>query len=103
MEEQFSNPEDFYKTYPEHREYVSPQIRKKHRRDFGKNIWEPCGFKPGISVLEIGCGTGLFLAYIEGSGIVDFVGIDSDPKVLDYMPETLSENVQIFIGCFTDD
>ena len=46
-------------------------------------------------MLEIGCGTGLFLAFLEDAGVTDFVGIDSDPKVLEYMHDTLRKNIQI--------
>ena len=89
-------PEDFYSTYEEHREYVFPNIGKKHIRDFRKNFLANCEFRSNMSVLEIGCGTGLFLKFLETQGISDFYGIDADPKVLEFMPETLKKKVGIF-------
>ena len=71
-------PEDFYSTYEEHREYVVPNIGKKHIRDFRKNFWINCDFRSNMTVLEIGCGTGLFLRFLEAQGISEFYGIDAD-------------------------
>ena len=50
---------------------------------------------PDMSVLEIGCGTGLFLEFVKSEGISSIVGIDADPMVLDYMPEDLKEKIII--------
>ena len=88
-------PEDFYSTYKDHRQYVVPEIRKKHKREFRKSFWNPCEFKPDMSVLEIGCGTGLFLSFLEQEGITDFIGIDTDHKVLEFMPDNVKQKVQI--------
>ena len=88
-------PEDFYSTYPQHREYVVPKICKKHLREFDKSFWKPCEFRPGMSVLEIGCGTGLFLEFLRQKGITNFVGIDKDPLILDYMPHDLKDKIRI--------
>jgi cyclopropane fatty-acyl-phospholipid synthase-like methyltransferase len=88
-------PENFYSIYNQHRTYVVPHISKKHEREFRKSYWDPCGFKPDMSVLEIGCGTGLFLEFIKKNGITNFTGIDADPLVLDYMPDKLKEKIII--------
>ena len=88
-------PEKFYSVYNLHREYVIPNIRKKHKREFKRNFWDPCGFKSSMSVLEIGCGTGIFLEFIKQKGITNFSGIDTDPLVLDYMPNDLKEKIII--------
>jgi len=88
-------PEKFYSVYNEHREYVIPDIRKKHKREFRRSYWDPCGFKSDMSVLEIGCGTGLFLEFIKQEGVSSIVGVDSDPLVLDYIPEDLKEKIII--------
>jgi len=39
-------------------------------------------------VLEVGCGTGQFLAYLAAKGVEDFVGIDADGGVRAAIPET---------------
>ncbi len=88
-------PEDFYSTYEKHREYVFPDIGKKHIRDFRINFWANCDFHSNMSVLEIGCGTGLFLKFLETQGISNFYGIDADEKVLEFMPETLKKKIGI--------
>lgn len=86
----FSRPEDFYQVYDRHRTYVRAEVRKKHRRDFTANIWNPAGFKPGMRVLELGCGVGLFLAYLRAMGVSDVTGVEMDPKVKEFMPADLA-------------
>lgn len=61
----FKSPEDFYQVYDAHRTYVRPDVRPKHVRNFDDQFWKPADCMPTMSVLEIGCGTGLFLAYLR--------------------------------------
>ena len=68
-------PEDFYAVYDRHRTYVRSEARKKHVRDFTRNVWNPGEFSKDMSVLEIGCGTGLFLSFLVKMGIDDCLGI----------------------------
>lgn len=86
----FTKPEDFYQVYDRHRTYVKAEVRKKHRRDFTANIWTPAGFRPGMRVLELGCGVGLFLAYLRSMGVNDVTGVEMDPKVKEFMPADLA-------------
>ncbi|NQU59331.1 MAG: class I SAM-dependent methyltransferase [Rhodospirillales bacterium] len=89
----FSKPEDFYSVYDRHRTYVRAEVRKKHLAEFGRNIWQPATFKPEHRVLELGCGVGLFLAFLEAKGISDFQGVEMDAKAKEYMPASISERV----------
>jgi cyclopropane fatty-acyl-phospholipid synthase-like methyltransferase len=88
-------PEDFYSTYEKFREYTSPKIGKTQQRYFSKNYWEPCGFNTSMSVLEIGCGTGQFLKFFHQQGITDLLGIDTDTKILEFLPNELKSHVEI--------
>jgi cyclopropane fatty-acyl-phospholipid synthase-like methyltransferase len=89
----FEKLEDFYQVYDQHRTYVKAEIRKKHIRNFDDQFWNPAKVSSHHSVLELGCGVGLFLAYLQAKGITDFVGIDNDPNVTGYMPPEISEKV----------
>lgn len=89
----FEKPEDFYAVYDAHRTYVRADIRRKHIREFTRNIWGPAGFQKDHRVLEIGCGVGLFLAYLQSMGLEDITGVEMDPKTKDYMPESLAKHV----------
>ena len=94
----FEKLEDFYQVYHDQRTYVTAKIRKKHIRIFDEQFWRPAFASSNHSVLELGSGTGLFLAYLEAKGIDKFKGIDSDSNVLDYMPKSISE--KMIIGDF---
>jgi cyclopropane fatty-acyl-phospholipid synthase-like methyltransferase len=89
----FTKPEDFYSVYDTHRTYVRAEVRKKHLAEFGRNIWQPAGFNPQHRVLELGCGVGLFLAFLEAKGVSDFQGVEMDTKARDFMPASISEHV----------
>ena len=86
-------PEDFYAVYDTHRTYVRAEVRRKHMREFTRNIWAPAGFQANHRVLEIGCGVGLFLAYLQAMGVQDFTGVEMDPKTKDFMPESIAARV----------
>lgn len=90
----FEKPEDFYAVYDTHRTYVRAEVRKKHMAEFGRNLWQPAGFSEGHRVLEIGCGVGLFLAFLQAKGVKDFTGIEMDPKVREFMPESIAARVR---------
>ena len=47
-----------------------------------------------MAVLEIGCGTGLFLAYLQSKGVRDFLGIDRDPALAEHIPSGLLQHVR---------
>ena len=91
----FDKLEDFYQVYSSQRTYVAAKIKKKHIRTFDEQFWKPALLNSNHSILELGTGTGLFLAYLKIKGLVNFKGVDNDPKVLEYMPEDISRNVII--------
>lgn len=74
---------------------MKAEVRKKHIRNFDEQLWRPGQFNGNHSVLELGTGTGLFLAYLLAKGITRFSGVDGDPLVKDHMPETIAEKVTI--------
>ena len=91
---QYQKPEDFYAVYDTHRTYVRAEVRKKHLAEFGRNLWTPGEFQKTHRVLEVGCGTGLFLAFLAAKGVTDFTGIEMDPKAKDFMPAPIASRVQ---------
>ncbi|MEE2761437.1 MAG: class I SAM-dependent methyltransferase [Pseudomonadota bacterium] len=88
--------EEFYETYSEFREYISPRIGKKELRQFRQNYWKNCEFFRDMTVLEVGCGTGLFLKYLEEEGVQEFFGVDNDPKVKEVLSGNIFDRVEIF-------
>ena len=55
-----------------------PQVKGKHLRQFDREFLRPAAAEPSMSVLEIGCGTGIFLRYLKARGFSDVTGLDSD-------------------------
>lgn len=84
---------DFYKS---HRERSATTYKKKHRRQFDREFRDLTGADPSMSVLEIGCGTGLFLRYLEAAGYRRIAGIDTDENLADAL-SALNES-EIHIG-----
>ena len=68
--------------YTSHREYAGTLFKKKHRRQFDHDFRDLTCADPAMSVLEIGCGTGIFLRYLEACGYARAAGIDMDDKLV---------------------
>ncbi|OHC74166.1 MAG: hypothetical protein A3G18_08280 [Rhodospirillales bacterium RIFCSPLOWO2_12_FULL_58_28] len=88
-----SEPIDFYASGATSRTYVAPVVKRKHRRQFDDIFWRPAECRSDMSFLEIGCGSGLFLAYLKEKGARDVVGVDQEKRVKDYMPPDLAAHV----------
>jgi len=83
---------DFYADYADFKQYEAPGLKPKHVRQFDDEFWNPTACAPGMTVLEIGCGTGQFLMYLASKGIKDYMGVDFDPGVSSVMPENIKPN-----------
>ena len=81
--------DNFYTSYARHKKYAMPTLSKKDAGRFDDEIWEPATFAPEHRCLEIGCGTGLFLAYLSSKGVSNFIGVDQDPALAEVIPDGL--------------
>lgn len=86
-------PINFYASGARDRTYVTPVVKRKHRRQFDELFWQSAECRSNMSFLEIGCGSGLFIAYLKEKGAEDIVGIDQEKRALDYMPPDLAAHV----------
>jgi len=77
----------FYETYASYKAYHSPVIGQKQIRRFDAEIWRPATCKPEMAFLDLGCGTGAFLAYLAAKGVTRRIGIDHDPALATVLPE----------------
>lgn len=82
----------FYGTYASHKGYVTPQVGPKQVARLDAEIWGPAECSPSHSFLEIGCGTGAFLAYLRGKGVRRVLGIDHDPALAKVIPEAARDD-----------
>lgn len=78
----------FYSSYASYKSYSTPQVGAKQIRRFDDLVWLPGNCDPTMRFLEIGCGTGAFLAYLAAKGCSKFLGIDHDPALESVLPET---------------
>jgi SAM-dependent methyltransferase len=85
-------PSGFYASYARFKDYRRPTLEPKHIRRFDREFWDIVAMEPGQAVLEIGCGTGQFLAFLAAKGITELVGIDQDPALGAYLPEAIAPN-----------
>ncbi|MDA0239504.1 MAG: class I SAM-dependent methyltransferase [Proteobacteria bacterium] len=82
---------EFYASYEGFKSYSVPQLKAKQARLFDRQFWQPADCKDTMSMLELGCGTGLFLSYLDQKGVRDFIGVDADPALADVIPESVSD------------
>lgn len=78
-----------YGTYASYKGYTTPELGPKHTRRFDEEIWRRADCAAGMSFLEIGCGTGAFLAFLAAKGVGRFLGIDHDPALADFVPASV--------------
>ncbi len=81
---------DYYDTYAAHKAYVTPKLGEKHIRLFEREVWDPGKYSANMSILEIGCGTGLTLAHLHQKGVRKLIGIDHDAKLERVIPSSVA-------------
>lgn len=79
--------------YKSHRDRLAVTYKKKHRRQFDREFRDVTGATPSMSVLEIGCGTGLLLRYLEDRGYARIAGIDMDENLLEVLSDLKSTEI----------
>jgi cyclopropane fatty-acyl-phospholipid synthase-like methyltransferase len=77
------NPSDEQRAifYKSHRERSATTFKKKHRIQYDREFADLTDASPSMAVLEVGCGTGLFLRYLEVRGYREIVGVDTDENL----------------------
>jgi SAM-dependent methyltransferase len=85
---------DFTDGYGDFKAYSTPRLKDKHVRQFDREFWQPTACTPSMTVLDAGCGTGNFLAYLSAKEVEDYLGIDRDPALADVIPETAAGHFQ---------
>jgi 2-polyprenyl-3-methyl-5-hydroxy-6-metoxy-1,4-benzoquinol methylase len=85
----------FYESYAATKAYTTPDLNAKHIKRFTDEVWSPAGVHPTMRCLEIGCGTGHFLSFLDHMGVGDFQGIDLDPAVAEVIPMHVKNRFQV--------
>lgn len=86
---------NFYDSYSAYKEYSTPRLNDKIKRQFDREFWESTSCDPNASVLEIGCGTGLFLSYLAEKGVTNFFGIDADVALQEFIPSEVQKHFKV--------
>lgn len=89
------SPDDFYKSYAAYKRYQSPMVKAKHLRWYDREFWAPAGCTPDTSVLELGSGTGEFLAYLKRKGVKRFAGVERDRDAVAVMESGMDTHVHV--------
>ncbi len=92
---EFEEPEDFYKLYAAFKHYQTPVLKNKHMRWYDREFWLPTRCTSETSVLEIGSGTGEFLAYLKRKNVGRFLGIERDNDAVAVMEAGLEGHVHV--------
>ena len=87
--------DDFYKVYAAYKRYQTPVVKAKHVRWYDREFWAPADCTPETSVLEIGSGTGEFLAYLKRKGVKRFEGVERDRDAVAVMDPALKDHVHV--------
>ncbi len=77
------------------RTLAPPVLKAKHVRQFDAQVWNPARCTAAMSYLELGCGTGLFLAYLLSKGVRRMIGIDREPLVLDQTLPAVATHMRV--------
>jgi SAM-dependent methyltransferase len=93
MERPSVQDDPFYRAYARHGQGVV--LAAKHMRQFRKDFVAASQFDARMSVLELGCGNGLFLKFLQAFGVRDFEGVDGDPRVIQEMPPEIGRRVTV--------
>ena len=95
--------QDFQATYGQFKDYATPRLTAKHVRRLDAQFWTPGAGTVDMAVLEVGCGTGLFLAYLHEKGVTEFLGIDRDGALAPHIPATVAGNFRaVDVWAFLD-
>lgn len=78
----------FYESYGRFKRYQTPGLSQKVVKRLDAEVWIPASCQASHRFLELGCGTGQFLAYLAAKGATAIVGVDHDPELAQVIPET---------------
>lgn len=73
--------------YKSHRQRAPIVLKKKHIRQFDEEFERLTAAELSMSVLEIGCGAGIFLRYLRYKGFENVTAIDYDENLKDVLAD----------------
>ena len=87
--------QQIYEKYVDFKNYQTPVLSAKHIQQFNFDFWIPSDCSSMDTVLELGCGTGQFLSYLKHKNVQEFLGIDQDPNLKEFIPKEVANNFKI--------
>jgi len=87
---------DRHEMYKVWRDTSAVDLKKKHFHQFNREFEQTSATNSTMSVLEIGCGTGIFLRYLEQKGYSRIVAIDTDEGLKPVLSDLTK--TQVYIG-----
>ncbi len=86
--------DEYFSSIFSHSNVFSPQEYENSLSQFRLNYDRFIPSAKGAKILDIGCGTGHFLYYLEKKGCSDFLGIDISPQQVDFCRKNVSKSVE---------
>jgi cyclopropane fatty-acyl-phospholipid synthase-like methyltransferase len=86
--------DEYFSSIFSHSNVFSPQEYENSFSQFRLNYERFIAPGTGARILDIGCGTGHFLYYLEKKGYTDFLGIDISPQQVDFCRKNVSKSVE---------
>lgn len=95
--------DDFYRTYSAFKSYRTPVITAKQIRWYDREFWVPARCNENTSVLELGCGTGEFLAYLDHKRVARYRTVERDQDAVVAMqpqvrPHVIVEDFRTYLA-----
>jgi 2-polyprenyl-3-methyl-5-hydroxy-6-metoxy-1,4-benzoquinol methylase len=87
MDDDFQFERDKIDLYKRVRDRSASPLSPKHLRQYDAEFLAFTGADPTQSVLQIGCGSGLFLRFLAARGFTDVTGVDSDEGLGDVLAD----------------
>jgi cyclopropane fatty-acyl-phospholipid synthase-like methyltransferase len=86
--------DEYFSSIFSHSNVFSPQEYENSFSQFRLNYDRFIPSSTGAKILDIGCGTGHFLYYLEKKGYTDFLGIDISPQQIDFCRKNVTKSVE---------
>jgi 2-polyprenyl-3-methyl-5-hydroxy-6-metoxy-1,4-benzoquinol methylase len=85
---------EYFESIFRHSNYFTKEEYRQHAVDFGNNHGKFLPLDKNAAILDVGCGAGHFLHFLEKKGYVNFLGIDVSQQQVEFCKSNVSPRVE---------